>query len=111
MKFSLSDLKMRTKLLLLASIGILGLVVIGTLSTLDLKQANRDLAQINSSIQTVTNFGEMKSRLLMARLNLVYMMALTDMTRISDRRRRKDSFIADTSLNMETNAPRPFFRQ
>ncbi|HBA72129.1 MAG: chemotaxis protein [Geobacteraceae bacterium GWC2_55_20] len=85
MKFSLSDLKMRTKLLLLASIGILGLVVIGTLSTLDLKQANRDLAQINSSIQTVTNFGEMKSRLLMARLNLVYMMALTDMTRISEK--------------------------
>ncbi|MFH1026546.1 MAG: methyl-accepting chemotaxis protein [Pseudomonadota bacterium] len=85
MRFSLADLKMRTKLLLLASIGILGLIVVGALSTIDLKKANRDLADLNSTIHSVTRFGEMKSRLLTARLDLVYMMALTDMSKITEK--------------------------
>src|SRR6185369_12354626 len=86
MFFRWSDFKMRTKLLTLASIGIVGLAVIGVMSTLNLKHSNNDLRHLNSSIQDVTRLGEMKSKLLSARLDVVYMMALEDMTKLNEKR-------------------------
>jgi methyl-accepting chemotaxis protein len=83
--FRWADFKMRTKLLTLASIGIFGLIVIGTMSSIDLKHANRDLQQLNDGIHQVTRFSDMKNKLLMARLDLVYMMALDDMTKINEK--------------------------
>ncbi len=80
-----ADLKMRVKLLLLASIGIIGLIVIGLISTLDLKHANQNLNRVNSGIQVVTKVSKMKEHLLLARLDLVYMMALNDMAKLKDK--------------------------
>jgi methyl-accepting chemotaxis protein len=80
-----ADLKMRTKLMTLASIGIVGLLVVGIMSTLDLKHANTELRDLNSSIQANSKFSEMKNRLLMARLDVVYMMVLEDMTKINEK--------------------------
>jgi methyl-accepting chemotaxis protein len=85
MSFNWSDLKMRTKLLTLSSIGIVGLLVVGFMSTLDLKHANYDLRRLSSSIQEVARFGEMKSRLLTARLDVVYMMALEDEAKLNEK--------------------------
>ena len=80
-----SNFKMRTKLLTLASIGVAGLLMVGVMSVVDLTRANKDLQQLNSGIQEVTRFSEMKNRLLMARLDLVYMMALQDMVKINEK--------------------------
>jgi methyl-accepting chemotaxis protein len=85
MNFKWADLKMRTKLLTLASIGVVGLIVTGVMGTTDLRHANQNLRELNNNIQDVTRFGEMKSRLLTARLDLVYMMALEDATKINDK--------------------------
>jgi methyl-accepting chemotaxis protein len=76
---------MRTKLLLLSAVGVIGLLAIGILSIYDLKHANQNLRDLNNNISEVTRFSEMKSRLLTARLDVVYMMALDDMSKINDK--------------------------
>jgi methyl-accepting chemotaxis protein len=83
--FRWADLKMKTKLLTLASIGILGIMAIGALSTFDLKRANHDLRELNGSLINVSQFGEINSKLLTARLDLVYMMALEDLSKVSNK--------------------------
>ena len=80
-----SDFKMRSKLFTLASVGILGLLLVGIMGTLDLKHANNDLGRMNRTVQKVTNFSELKIRLLMARLDIVYMMALEDMSKVTEK--------------------------
>ena len=85
MIFSWSDLKMRTKLLFLAAAGIIGLIVVGAIGIVNLKHANRELRSLNENVGHVTRFGEMKSRFLTARLDLVYMMALQDAAKIHEK--------------------------
>ena len=85
MSFKWSDIKIKFKMLILAWIGIIGLIVVGIMSTLDLKHSNQDLRLLNSSIHDVTQFSEMKSRLLLARLDLVYMMALEDINKLNEK--------------------------
>jgi len=80
-----ADFKMRTKLLVLASIGIFGLIVVGIIGIIDLKHANNNLRQLNDGIHHVSRFNDMKNKLLMARLDLVYMMALDDLTKINSK--------------------------
>ena len=74
----LCDFKMQTKLLLLSSIGAIGILFVGVMSTASLKRANSDLEGLNRGIQNVTRFAEMRSRLLSTRLDVVYMMSLED---------------------------------
>ncbi|MBJ6724625.1 methyl-accepting chemotaxis protein [Geomesophilobacter sediminis] len=74
-----SDIRMKGKLLVLASVGIVALVLVGIMSTLDLKHLNGNLNELNGNIESVTKFSEMKERLLLARLDLVYMMSLEDL--------------------------------
>lgn len=69
----------------LASIGIVGLIVIGAVGTLNLKRANQDLREINGQIFHITHMGDIKSKLLTARLDLVYMMALEDVTKLHEK--------------------------
>jgi methyl-accepting chemotaxis protein len=76
---------MQTKLLLLSSIGVIGVVFIGLMSTADLKRANNDLDGLNQGIQNVTRFAEMRSRLLTTRLDVVYMMSLDDDAKLADK--------------------------
>lgn len=85
MKFKWADFKMRTKFLTLASIGVAGLIATGVMSTINLNHANQDLRQLNNGIHHVTRFSEMKNKLLTARLDLVYMMALSDMSKINEK--------------------------
>lgn len=83
--FRWADFKMRTKLLTLASIGVLGLIVVGAMSTLGLKHANSDLRDLNGQLFHVSHFGEINSKLLTARLDLVYMMALEDVAKVKEK--------------------------
>ncbi len=78
-------LKMRTKMLILSSIGIIGLLVVGVMGTFDLKHADNDLSLLNTRVQAVARFNEMKNRLLMARLDLVYMMSLRDIAKLNEK--------------------------
>ena len=80
-----NDLKMQTKLLLLSSVGIIGMVFVGVMSTDNLRQANSDLKGLNQGIRNVTKFAEMRSRLLTTRLDVVYMMSLEDEAKLSNK--------------------------
>jgi len=80
---NLADIRMQTKLLLLSSIGAIGMLFVGVMSTASLNRANRDLEGLNRGIQNVTKFAEMKSRLLSTRLDVVYMMSLEDNAKLT----------------------------
>ena len=85
MVFRWTDLKMRTKLLALVAVGIVGLVVVGAMGMLNQKRAQAELKQLNTSIQHVSGFSEMKSRFLTARLDLVYMMVLKEEAKLKEK--------------------------
>jgi methyl-accepting chemotaxis protein len=80
-----SDFKMQSKLLVLSLIGIIGVIFVGAMSTIDLKQANNTLKDLNQNIHAVTKFAEMKTRFLTARLDVVYMMSLEDEAKLADK--------------------------
>ena len=85
MSFRWSDMKMRTKLLTLVAVGIVGLIIVGAMGMLNQKRAQGELKQLNTSIQHVSEFSEMKSRFLAARLDLVYMMVLKDEDKLKEK--------------------------
>ncbi len=76
------DLKLRTKLLTLVSLGVVGVIIVGMMSIANQKHANGNLRELNNNVRNVAVYGELKSVLLTARLDLVYMMALEDITKI-----------------------------
>jgi len=80
-----SDLKMMSKLMILASVGIVGLLLVGVMGGLDLRRENHTVKALGSSIKAVTRYGEMRSSLLLARLDVVYMMALEDQGKLRDK--------------------------
>ena len=82
---SWSNLKMKQKLFALVAIGVVGLVIVGVTSTINLRHANRDLRQLNESIHDVSRFSEAKNKLLLARLDIVYMMALQDISKLKEK--------------------------
>ena len=73
-----ADFKMQSKLLVLSLVGITGVIFVGAMSTIDMKQASNALKDLNQNINEVTKFAEMKTRFLTARLDVVYMMSLED---------------------------------
>ncbi|WP_246545737.1 methyl-accepting chemotaxis protein [Pelotalea chapellei] len=76
---------MRTKLLALVAVGIVGLLIVGTMGMINQKRSQAELQLLNNSIHHVAEFGEMKNRFLAARLDLVYMMALKDEVKLKDK--------------------------
>ncbi|MBJ6724626.1 methyl-accepting chemotaxis protein [Geomesophilobacter sediminis] len=81
-----NDIKMRGKLLVLASVGVIALVLVGAMGTFDLRRLNVDLRNLNQNIENVTKFSEMKERLLLARLDVVYMMSLQDVQKVQEKK-------------------------
>jgi methyl-accepting chemotaxis protein len=80
-----ADFKIRTKLTVLSIVGIVGLLAVGILGLVDLKHLNNDLGDLNDSVHHVAHFGEMKNDFLTARLDLVYMLVLTDSQKLNDK--------------------------
>ena len=73
-----SDLKVRTKLMILVSTVCLALAVVGALGLTGMRNGNISLNETNRSVEHVALLGAMKSDFLTMRLDLVYMMALKD---------------------------------
>ncbi len=72
-----SDVKMRTKLLVLSSLGIIGVVIVGVMGLVTLKHSNNDLKELNNNVRNVALYGEMKSVLLTARLDVILITGAT----------------------------------
>ncbi|GFO58131.1 methyl-accepting chemotaxis protein [Geomonas silvestris] len=82
---SFADLKMSLKLVLLCSVGILGMLIIGITSTNNLTRTTHHLQELNDGIHQVVDFAELKNRLLTTRLDVVYMMSLEDEAKLSEK--------------------------
>ncbi|GFO66920.1 methyl-accepting chemotaxis protein [Geomonas limicola] len=82
---SFADLKMSLKLVSLCSVGILGMLIIGITSTSNLTRSTHHLQELNSGINQVVGFSELKSRLLTTRLDVVYMMSLEDDAKLKEK--------------------------
>jgi methyl-accepting chemotaxis protein len=97
-----ADLKMQTKLFVLSMIGIISMVVIGCMGSMYLRHDSQTLKEINSSVQHVTRFGEMKSQFLTARLDLVYMMSLRDPAKLKEKLDDYNAQMADIQAALKT---------
>jgi methyl-accepting chemotaxis protein len=80
-----SDLKIKGKISMLSGVGTICLIAVGVLGITDMKHLNGDLHDLDNSVRQVALFGEMRSRFLMARLDLVYMMTLKDSAKLNDK--------------------------
>ena len=93
------DLKVRTKLLILALASCLALVVVGSMGLSGMRDGSRNLRESNRSAEHVALLGAMKSDFLTMRLDLVYMMALKDRTKLKE---KWDDFAVKTGAVRET---------
>ncbi|HEY4744426.1 MAG TPA: methyl-accepting chemotaxis protein [Desulfuromonadaceae bacterium] len=80
-----SDLKVRTKLFVLVLASCLALVAVGGMGLGGMRSSNHALEESNQSIGHVAMLGGMKSDFLVMRLDLVYMMALKDQTKLKEK--------------------------
>ena len=80
-----SDLKIGIKLLVLASVGIVGTMAVGSMGVVTQLKANNNLKCLNASVHDVASLAELNSALLTARLDLVYMMSLEDSAKLKDK--------------------------
>jgi len=80
-----NDLKVRTKLFVLVLASCLALVAVGSMGLGGMRSSNHALEESNRSIQHVALLGGMKSDFLAMRLDLVYMMALKDQTKLKEK--------------------------
>ncbi|WP_162604603.1 methyl-accepting chemotaxis protein [Geomonas edaphica] len=80
-----ADIKMMGKLLTLASFGTIALVAVGVMGIANLTHSNNDVHSLTSNVREVTIYSELKERLLMARLDVTYMMALEDNEKLNEK--------------------------
>uniref|UniRef100_A0A831XDA4 Methyl-accepting chemotaxis protein n=1 Tax=Geobacter metallireducens TaxID=28232 RepID=A0A831XDA4_GEOME len=82
-----SDLKVRAKLLVMVGGVCLALLVVGGVGLVNMRSLSGHLGDLNLSVEHVAELSEMKSSFLQMRLALVYMLALSDGTRIEEKGR------------------------
>src|SRR3954451_10052938 len=82
---SWKDLKVQTKLSVLVMTACLALMIVGTMGLVAMRNGNQSLEDSNRSIQHVALLEAMKSDFLAMRLDLVYMMALSDPAKLKDK--------------------------
>lgn len=80
-----SDLKVRTKLMVMVGIFCLALAVVASMGLKGMHRGNLSLDVSNQSLQQVACLGSMKSDFLAMRLDLVYMMALSDSVKLKEK--------------------------
>ncbi|BDV42058.1 methyl-accepting chemotaxis protein [Geotalea uraniireducens] len=81
-----NDLRVRTKIFVLVAGGCLGLVVTGTLGLYNMDIMKNRLEGAEKDMQEVATLAELKNNFLQMRLDLVYMLSLTDSARIADKK-------------------------
>lgn len=80
-----ADVKMMGKLLTLASFGTIALVAVGVMGILNMTHSNNDVHSLTSNVREMTIYSELKERLLIARLDVIYMMALEDSGKLNEK--------------------------
>ncbi|RII29653.1 MAG: methyl-accepting chemotaxis protein [Geobacter sp.] len=80
-----SDLKVRTKLMVMVGIFCLALAVVASMGLKGMHSGNLSLDVSNQNLQQVACLGSMKSDFLAMRLDLVYMMALSDSIKLKEK--------------------------
>lgn len=80
-----ADMKVKAKLMVLVAIGCLGVIVVAVLGLVNMKGEDRALGNANENIQQVDILSQVKNDFLSMRLDLVYMLALTDATKVGEK--------------------------
>ena len=80
-----ADLRVKTKLLVLVGICCSALILVGFLGLSSLKNMSSGFNETNSGMKQVSILQEMKNDFLVIRLDLVYMLALTDAAKIAEK--------------------------
>lgn len=81
----LSKFRIGTRLLLLIAVFSVALVAVGSLGLVSLKEANNDLQVADEGQGHIAMLADMDKQFLQIRLNLVYMLALTDPAKLKEK--------------------------
>lgn len=81
-----SDLKARSKQMVLIGVSCLALLVVGVMGMQGMNGLNRHLAEANNNMRQIALLGGMKSSFLTMRLDLVYMLSISDTTLLKVKR-------------------------
>lgn len=80
-----NDLKVRSKLMVLIALTCTALAIVGSMGLKGMWNTNQSLGVANRSMEQIAYLGEMKSDFLAMRLDLVYMMALSDEAKLKEK--------------------------
>jgi methyl-accepting chemotaxis protein len=81
----LQKIKIRTRLIILISLFSLALVIIGCAGLFNLRHLSRSLGESNSALKHVAHLSELDRQFLNIRLDLVYMLALSDVAKLKEK--------------------------
>ena len=101
-----SDLKLRTKQLVLIGICCIVMLVIGGMGMLGMKVLQAHLGESNDQLHEVALLGQLKSDFLVMRLNLVYMLSSKDSAMLKaklDDFNKKSALVRETVKRIESS--------
>lgn len=90
-----NDLKVKSKLMIMAVGFCLAIVFVGGTGLVNMKRIDAGVGRINDSLNQVAITSEMKANFLQMRLDLVYMLSLTDQAKLAA---KADDFFRRTAL-------------
>jgi methyl-accepting chemotaxis protein len=81
----LQRIKIRTRLIILISLFSLALVIIGCAGLFNVRHMSSSLGEANTSLKHVAHLSDMDRQFLNIRLDLVYMLALSDVAKLKEK--------------------------
>jgi methyl-accepting chemotaxis protein len=88
-----TNLKVRTKIMILVAASCLALVLVGTFGIMNLSRMNSDEAKLDDGMQQTVMLQDIKSTFLTMRLDVVYLLSLSDASKIDG---KEKDFAAQT---------------
>jgi len=82
---SLQKIKIRTRLIILISLFSFALIIIGSTGLLNLRHMSTSLGEANTALKHVAHLSDLDRQFLNIRLDLVYMLALSDVTKLKEK--------------------------
>lgn len=98
-----TDLKVRIKIMVLVLLGCAGLAIVSGLGYYVLTQAHESIGELKDGMEHVVTLQDMKSDFLAMRLDLVYLLSLSDRDKIEEKVKDYQQHISSVKSGIEKN--------
>lgn len=98
-----ANLKVKTKVMMLVVLGCLGLAVVAGMGVYVLRQAHTSIGALKEGMEHISGMEEMKNNFLAMRLDIVYLLSLSDRGEIEERRTDYQERVKAIQASIEKN--------